>query len=304
MTAADERLLSYVIDDSKNATAFNLRKNGQLVKREISDNVTIVSKADGTGIDIFIKEKTKRALVMIPVIITETDIHDKVYNDFHVGKNATATIIAGCAIHNPGTSPSTHNGIHRFFLDENSNITYLEKHYGEADKHGSTTLDPITEIYMEKNSQMKIDTLQIKGVNKTTRYTIAEIKDGATLVVNEKIMTNNTDEATTEFDINLNGKKASAHVTSRSVATDNSVQTFISRLNGNNECYGHVECDGILKDKGIVRAIPEVNANHLDSKLIHEATIGKIAGEQLIKLMSLGLNEKEAEEVIINGFLK
>ena len=305
MNAVDESLLSKIIDTKlTDATALNIRKNGKLLSRSENENVKIISKEDGSGIDIYVKENTKRALVMIPVIVTESGIDDVVYNDFHIGKNANAVIIAGCAIKNPGDNHSKHNGIHRFFVEENANITYLEKHYGKSHGHGDSILDPVTEIELHKGAKMKIETVQIEGVTSTKRTTNAHIYDDATLTVSEKIKTHDKQYASTEFNVTLDGKNASTHVVSRSVATDDSYQLFSSKVDGNNECYGHVECDAILKDNGVVKAVPEITASHIDANLIHEATIGKIAGDQLIKLMSLGLSAKEAEETIINGFLK
>lgn len=305
MTATDKSLLEKVTDiNFDNANAFNLRKNGKAIERKITDDVYIVNKEDGSGIDIYVKDNTKYALIMIPVIITQSGIEDIVYNDFHIGKNANATIIAGCAIKNNANKNSKHQGIHRFYLNDNSKIKYVEKHYGEGHGKGHKILDPITELYLGKGSTLEMDTVQIEGVDSTIRITKGILEENTTLIISEKILTSGNQTAKTEFDLNLKGKNSSTHIVSRSVATENSNQLFISRLNGNNECYGHVECDGILKDNGTVQAIPEVNAMHIDANLIHEATIGKIAGEQLIKLMSLGLNSEKAEKVIINGFLK
>lgn len=305
MNATDQELIEKVsVLELDNKNAYNIRKDGKAIVRNITDDVSIVSKEDGSGIDIYVKENTKNALVFIPVIITKSGLHDKVYNDFHIGKNAKATIMAGCAIRNNKNLDSSHNGIHRFYLEENSKIKYIEKHYAEGHGKGHKTLDPITELYLSKNASLEMDTVQISGVDSSKRITKGALNEGATLSISEKIMTENKQTATTDFVIDLNGTDSSTHVVSRSVAKDNSSQTFKSKVNGNNKCYGHVECDAIIQDNGHVHAIPEINAKNIDANLVHEATIGKIAGEQLIKLMSLGLSAEEAENQIINGFLK
>ena len=299
----DNELLAKVADMS-GAGAINIRKNGKLIERKITDDITISNKEDGKGIDIFIKENAKDALVLIPVIITESGLSDVVYNDFHVGKNATVKIIAGCAVQNPGDLESSHQGIHRFFVGENAKVTYIEAHYGTGKGAGHKRLDPITEIILESGASMDIDTVQIEGVDSTERKTNALLKSGSTLAVSEKIKTTKAQSAITDFSIMLEGEGSSAHVVSRSVAEGESYQEFRSNVIGKAGCYGHVECDAILKDKGRVKAIPEVDACHVDANLIHEATIGKIAGDQLTKLMSLGLSSEEAEAEIIKGFLK
>ena len=305
VVSIDEKLLNKVanIKNDDNA-AVNIRKNGKLLTRKITENVIIETKEDGSGIDIFIKENAPTSFVYIPVIVTESGLEDVVYNDFHIGKNAKAVIVAGCAIHNSKDKKTSHNGIHRFYGNENSKIKYIEKHYGEGNGHGYKVLNPVTEIYLEKGSKLEMDTTQIEGVDKTKRITKAILKDDSTLIVSEKIMTNAKQKAETIFEVELNGENASCHVVSRSVATENSKQIFKSKVFGNNKCYGHVECDAIIKDSAKVVAIPEISAENIDANLIHEATIGKIAGEQLIKLMSLGLSEHDAEKQIIDGFLK
>ena len=284
--------------------AYNIRLNGKGVERKVSPYIDIITKTDKSGIDIKVKDNTLLGTIDIPVIITESGLTDIVYNDFYIGKNCNITITAGCGIHNEKDKNAQHDGIHRFFIDENSKVTYLETHYGEGEGKGKRILNPTTEIYLKKGSTMKMNTTQIKGVDDTNRITIAELDDDATLIVNEKLLTNNKQNAKTTFKVDLKGVNSSTHVTSRSIATDDSYQEFKSNVTGYNKCYGHVECDAILKDNGIVKAIPEILAKNIDANLVHEASIGKIAGEQLIKLMSLGLNEKEAEEVIIKGFLK
>lgn len=305
MNVTDQELIEKVSPlELNNNNAYNIRKDGKAVVRNITEDVSIVNKEDGSGIDIYVKENTKNALVFIPVIITKSGMNDKVYNDFHIGKNAKVTIMAGCAIRNNKDLNSSHNGIHRFYLEEGSKVKYVEKHYAEGHGKGHKTLDPITELYLGKNATLEIDTVQISGVDSSKRVTTGKLDDGATLSISEKIMTEKNQTATTQFEIDLDGVDSSTHVVSRSVAKDDSVQVFESKVNGNNKCYGHVECDAIIQDNGHVHAIPEINAKNLDANLVHEATIGKIAGEQLIKLMSLGLSSEEAEMQIINGFLK
>ncbi len=302
----DEKLLSEVSDSLENTFkgAYNIRKNGKGIERKITENINIVTKKDVSGIDIYIKENTNWEFVHIPVIITQSGLKDVVYNDFYVGKNAKVIIIAGCGIHNECSSDSEHNGVHRFFLEEGAYVKYYEKHYGEGDGTGKRILNPVTEVHLKDGATMEMDSVQIKGVDSTERITRGVLEDNTNFVVTEKIMTHGEQFAKTNFEVELNGENASTHVTSRSVATQNSVQEFKSNVIGNAKCFGHVECDAILKDSGKVIAIPKIIANSVEANLIHEAAIGKIAGEQLIKLMTLGLTEKEAEEQVINGFLK
>lgn len=305
MNEEDNKLLNNILPkDVSFGTVYNIRKNGKCVDRKVNKYINITSKEDGSGINIYVKEDIPLGIVDIPVLLTESGMTDVVYNDFFIGKNAHVTIVAGCGIHNPGHADSVHNGIHRFFLEEGANVRYIEKHYGEGSGDGKRILNPITEVYMKKDAYMVMDTQQLKGVSDTLRVTKAKLSDNATLIINEKILTTNNQKAKTKFMVSLDGKNSSTHVTSRSVAEDESYQEFNSNVIGNNACYGHVECDAIIKDKGCVRAIPKIYAKHIDARLIHEATIGKIAGEQFIKLMSLGLSAKDAEKVIIEGFLK
>ena len=284
--------------------AYNIRKNGQGIERKVTENINIITKTDKAGIDIIVKDNTKHEFVHIPVIITESGLNDVVYNDFYIGKNADVVIIAGCGIHNDHHKDSQHDGIHRFFLEEGSKVRYIEKHYGEGNGDGKKILNPVTEVYLKNESYMEMETVQIKGVDSTIRTTKGVLEENTNLVISEKIMTHGTQIAKTSFEVELNGENSSTHVTSRSVAVDNSVQEFNSNVIGNTKCFGHVECDAIIKDNAKVIAIPKIIANSVEANLIHEAAIGKIAGEQLIKLMTLGLTEKEAEEQIINGFLK
>lgn len=305
MNNVDEKLLDKIIDTKKNKVeVINIRKNGKSIKRKVNEYIDIVSKEDGSGIDIYVKENVLFGIVHIPVIITESGLTDVVYNDFHIGKNSNVAILAGCGIHNDKHKDSEHDGIHRFFIEEGAKVKYIEKHYGEGVGKGKRILNPVTEIEMKKNSSMTMETAQIKGVDYTHRVTKANLEEGATLVINEKIMTSNSEKAITEFLVNLNGENASSHVTSRSVAENSSYQEFKSNVIGNAKSFAHVECDAILKDDANIKAIPEIFAKDSDANLIHEAAIGKIAGEQLMKLMSLGLSEKEAEKAIIKGFLK
>ena len=305
MENVDKELLKEIADMEETPQgAYNIRKNGQGIERKVTDNVNIVTKEGVSGIDIYVKENTKFEFVHIPVIITESGLTDVVYNDFHIGENANVVIIAGCGIHNDHEKDSRHDGIHRFFLEKNSKVKYIEKHYGEGKGTGKRILNPVTDVYLKEGSSLEMESVQIKGVDSTIRVTKGELEKDTNFVVTEKIMTHGNQYAETEFDVNLNGENSSTHLTSRSVATEKSKQKFISKVYGNTKCFAHVECDAIIKDEGKVQAIPEITANDIDANLIHEAAIGKIAGEQLIKLMTLGLSEKEAEEAIINGFLK
>ena len=284
--------------------AFNLRIDGAISLCNTTANIDIVPKKDKSGIDIYIKENTKNESLHIPVILSQSGMTELVYNDFHIGENADVTIVAGCGIHNGGNEKSEHDGIHTFYIGKNAKVKYVEKHYGEGEGTGERVLNPQTIVNIESGGYMEMETTQIKGVDSTKRVTKAKLDDNATLVVKEKIMTHGNQFAETEFEVDLNGENSSANVISRSVAKDNSKQVFLSKINGNNKCAGHTECDAIIMDSGCVKAIPEITANNIDASLIHEAAIGKIAGEQLIKLMTLGLTEKEAEEQIISGFLK
>ena len=304
MNNVDKELLEIISDTSEYKGAYNIRKNGQGIERQITDNINIVTKQDVSGIDVIVKEDTKLEFIHIPVIITESGLKDVVYNDFYIGKNANVVIVAGCGIHNEEHGDSQHDGIHRFFLEDGAKVKYIEKHYGEGNGKGKKILNPVTEVHLKDGSSLEMESIQIKGVDSTIRETRGEMADNTSFVVTEKIMTHGTQFAKTIFDVKLNGKGSSVKVTSRSVAVDKSNQEFISKIYGNNECFGHVECDAIIKDKAKVSATPEITANCEDANLIHEAAIGKIAGDQLKKLMTLGLSAKEAEEAIINGFLK
>lgn len=284
--------------------AYSLRINGNMVGKNDSKNISIVKKTDKPGIDIYIRPGTKNESIHIPVLLSQTGLKEVVYNDFHVGEDCDITIVAGCGIHNSGSSESEHSGIHSFFVGKGAKLKYIEKHYGEGDGNGKNLMNPTTLVFMEENSYMEMDTAQIKGVDSTKRTTEAILGDGATLIIHEKIMTHGDQTAETDFKVDLRGAGCGTHVVSRSVAKDHSRQTFLSHVCGNNRCSGHTECDAIIMDDAQVTALPQIEANHVDASLIHEAAIGKIAGEQLIKLMTLGLTEREAEEAIVNGFLK
>ena len=305
MDNIDKGLLKTISDiDGEIEGAYNIRKDGKGIERKITENVNIVSKTDVSGIDIFVKENTKFEIVHIPVIITESGLKDVVYNDFYIGKNANVVIVAGCGIHNDHHKDSQHDGIHRFFLEEGARVKYIEKHYGEGNGTGKRILNPVTEVTLKDGATLEMETIQIRGVDSTVRTTKGVLGNDTNLVVAEKILTDGNQYAETIFDVSLNGQNSSTHVTSRSVAMGDSRQKFVSRVYGNSKCFGHVECDAIIKENGKIVAIPEITANNIDANLIHEAAIGKIAGEQITKLMTLGLSEKEAEEEIINGFLK
>ena len=284
--------------------AYNIRSNGKSIGRNSTANITIETKTDNPGINIIIAPGTKKESVHIPVIISETGLTDLVYNDFYVGDDCDITIVAGCGIHNCGDQNSGHDGIHTFHIGKNARVKYFEKHYGEGDGNGENIMNPTTVVYLEEGAYLEMETSQIKGIDSTNRITKGTCAAGATLIVHEKIMTHGHQFARTEFTVDLNGEDSSANVVSRSVARDDSRQDFFSEIRGNAKCSGHSECDAIIMDRAVVEASPKLTAANVDASLIHEAAIGKIAGEQLIKLMTLGLTEEEAEEQIVNGFLK
>lgn len=305
MNNIQKDLLKIIADmDGVPSGAFNIRANGSLAERHTTPNVDIRTKTDKDGIDIIIRPGTKGETVHIPVIISDTGVNDLVYNDFIIGDDADVTIMAGCGIHNCGSEESRHDGIHTFFVGKNAKVKYIERHYGEGDGTGGKNMNPTTVVNVAEGGYMEMETSQIKGIDNTSRVTRATLDTDATLIIHEKLMTHGTQRAETDFSVDMNGENSSANVVSRSVATDDSVQIFRSNINGNNKCSGHTECDAIIMDNARVSAIPEISANHIDASLIHEAAIGKIAGEQLVKLMTLGLTEQQAEEEIVNGFLK
>ena len=307
MNTIEQNLLAEIADiHSVPEGAYNIRANGMLDSRNTTANIDIVTKTENgkSGIDIIIAPGTKNESVHIPVIISKTGLSDLVYNDFYVGEDADVTIVAGCGIHNSGDKESGHDGIHTFHLAKNARVKYIEKHVGGGDGKGKNIMNPTTIVNLDEGAYLEMETSQIRGIDSTNRITKAKVADNATIIVHEKIMTHGDQFAGTDFTVDLDGVGSSANVVSRSVARDNSTQKFVSLINGNNECNGHTECDAIIMDNGRVTAVPELTANHIDASLIHEAAIGKIAGEQLIKLMTLGLTEAEAEEQIVNGFLK
>jgi len=305
MDQIQKRLLAEVADlHDIPEGAYNIRANGETAVRNTTANIDIISKEDGTGIDIKVKDGTKKESIHIPVVLSKSGLKEVVYNDFYIGEDCDVFIVAGCGIDNCGTQDSEHDGIHRFFIGKNSKVKYVEKHYGGGDGLGKRILNPGTEVYMEEGSSMEMEMVQIKGVDSTDRKTIAKLDAGAKLVVRERLMTHGEQTAISDYVVELNGEGANADVVSRSVAKDDSYQKFDSKIVGNAPCTGHTECDAIIMGNAKILAIPQLEANNIDAALIHEAAIGKIAGEQIIKLMTLGLTEEEAEEQIVNGFLR
>lgn len=298
-------LLKEVADlDALPIGAYNVRVNGESSERNTTANIDIVSKTDKSGIDIIIKPGTKNESVHIPVILSQSGMKEMVYNDFYVGEDCDVTIVAGCGIHNCGGGDSAHDGLHRFFVGKNAKVRYVEKHYGEGDGRGKRVMNPTTEVHLEEGASMILEATQISGIDDTLRKTIATLAENATLEVQEKVLTTGEQNAVSEFVADLNGAGSSCNIVSRTVARDKSTQHFSSTLNGNAACSGHTECDSIIMDSAKVSASPQLTAADVDASLIHEAAIGKIAGEQLLKLMTLGLTEQEAEERIVSGFLK
>lgn len=283
--------------------AYNIRENGECAGRQSTENIKITSKTDGPGLVVHVKPNTRDENVYIPACVTHSDVDDLVYNDFYIGENADVVIIAGCGVHTDGEGDARHNGIHRFFLERGSHVVYKEKHIGYGDG-GAKHIDPVTEVFLKEDSVLEMDTIQLGGVSSTIRKTSGTVGDRARLVVRERIMTDGNETARTDFDVVLEGEDSGADLISRSVAKGDSYQEFNSCIRGHNRCTGHSECDAILADNGTVNASPSLEASHVDAALIHEAAIGKIAGEQLLKLQSLGLTAEEAEKKIIAGFLK
>ncbi len=304
MDRTDEQLLETIADlHGIPEGSFNIRKNGKLLARNSDSDIEIVSKKDKDGIDIIVEPNVKNKSVHIPVLLTVGDFKDTVYNDFYIGENADVTIIAGCGIHNDACSDAEHDGIHTFYLSKNAKVRYVEKHYASRNGTGKKVFDPITKIYLKENAQFILEATQLGGVTYTDRKTYATVGKRAQLTVKEKILTDNEERAITDFKIKLSGEGSRADVVSRSVARGRSMQKFQSDLIGKNECFGHVECDGIVLDNARIISTPKIDAVSPEASLIHEAAVGKIAGEQLLKLMSLGLSEQEAEDAIIRGFL-
>ena len=286
------------------AGAYNIRVDGQSIGRQSSENIEITPKEDVSGIDIRIRPGTKKETVYIPVVVKSSGLSDLVYNDFYIGEDCDVEIIAGCGIHNDGCNEARHDGIHTFYVGKNARVSYVEKHYGDGKGGGSRILNPVTQVFLDEGGYLEMETVQIEGVDSTVRVTRGKLRDNSTLIVRERLLTSGSQTARTEFEVELDGEGSKTNVISRSVAKGSSSQEFISKIDGNNACYGHSECDAIIMDNASVKAIPEISANHVEASLIHEAAIGKIAGEQLTKLMTLGLTRAEAETQIVNGFLK
>lgn len=305
MDAIQKNILQEVTSlDALPTGAYNLRLNGQVAARNTTANIDIKTKEGKPGIDIFIKPGCKNESVHIPVILSESGIKELVYNEYYVGEDSEVTIVGGCGISNCGGQDSSHDGIHIFHVGKNAKVKYIEKHYGEGTGTGKRTMNPTTEIYLEEGASLIMNTAQIGGIDDTIRVTKAVLKDNASLDIHESMMTTGEQKAVSEFSADLDGENSSCNIVSHAVARDTSNQHFTSILNGNNVCKGHTECDSIIMDQAYVLATPQLAASSTEANLIHEAAIGKIAGEQMMKLMTLGLTEKEAEEQIIAGFLK
>ena len=286
MDKTDENLLLTIADlHGIPQGAYNIRKNGAALMRSSSEHIEIIPKRDKPGIDIIVKPFTKNESVHIPVILTETGLDDLVYNDFYIGEGADVFIVAGCGIHNSGNKKSEHDGIHCFHIGKNARVKYVEKHYGEGDGTGERILNPRTEVYMDENSYCEMEMVQIKGVDSTKRETLAQLKSGAIV-------------------IELNGEDSSAQIVSRSVAKNTSRQKFFPKAVGNTRCHAHIQCDSIIMDGAHIASIPAIEANDSEANIIHEAAIGRINSDQLLKLQTLGKTKEEAEEIIINCFLK
>ena len=305
MNTIDSHLLKEIADlERVPQGAYNIRKNGQLEGRNNSAHITIESKTDKPGIDIRIDPHTKNESVHIPVIVTQTGLKDLVYNDFYIGEGCDVDIVAGCGIHNSGCETAEHDGIHTFYVGKGAKVRYVEKHYGEGEGTGQRILNPHTIVYLEEGASIQLETVQIRGVDSTKRYTKVVLDGDAEAVVTERLLTHGQQFAESKMDVVMNGEGARTQVISRSVAQDESVQVFYPQVEGNAQCFGHVQCDSIIMGKAKVSSIPAIVANHVDAQLIHEAAIGKIAGDQILKLMTLGLTEEEAEEKILDGFLQ
>ena len=305
MNQIDEKLLREIADlEGVPQGAYNIRKNGKLEGRSSSAHITIDTKADKPGIDIHIAPGTKKESVHIPVVITETGLTETVYNDFFIGEDCDVDIIAGCGIHNTGCETAEHDGIHTFYVGKNARVRYVEKHYGEGPGTGKRILNPQTIVYLEEGASINMETTQIRGVDSTKRYTKIVVGAGGEAIITEKLLTHGKQTAESEMDIVLAGEDASGRVISRSVAQDQSQQVFYPRVIGEAKCFGHVQCDSIIMGEAKIKSIPAITAESPDAQLIHEAAIGRIAGEQILKLMTLGLTEEEAEGRILDGFLQ
>lgn len=306
MESITEKLLG-IVSDWKGASfkgAYNIRENSGCAGRQSSENIKIENKPDNPGIIIKIGSGAQKETVYIPACVTHGGVNDLVYNDFYVEDGADVIIVAGCGVHSDDEEEARHNGIHRFFVGKNARVLYKEKHIGTGNGSGAKRIDPVTDVIMDENSYMEMDTMQISGVTSTNRLTTAKLGAGAKLVIRERLLTDGDETAKSDFSVSLDGEDSGVDLVSRSVAKGNSYQEYHSVIKGNCRCTGHSECDAILADNGRVNAAPELYAGNIDASLIHEAAIGKIAGEQIIKLRTLGLTEEEAEQKIIDGFLK
>ena len=287
----------------KQEGAYNLRLNGMAVCHGDSRHINIIPKEDKPGIDIHISGEAKDEMVHIPVVMSQEGV-DVVYNDFYIEDGADVTIIAGCGIHGEGCSETRHDGIHAFHVGKNANVKYVENHYAEGDGTGKKVLNPVTKIYVGENSVFTLETTQIRGVDSTERENYIELGENAKLFVTEKLMTDEGQTAISNMDVELNGENSSARIVSRSVGKGTSKQVFHPRAIGNNSCHAHIQCDSIIMDQAEISSIPEIDARHVDAQIIHEAAIGRINDEQLVKLRTFGMTEEEAESVIIESFLK
>ena len=306
ITEIDAKLLEKIADlTGKPVGAFNIRKDSGCEARQSTEHIEITPKTDKPGIDIRIKDGTKNEICHIPVIISKSGLSEMVYNDFFVGDDCDVEIIAGCGIHNSGCDESRHDGVHTFYIGKNSRVHYAEKHYGEVTdgETGKNVMNPQTIVYLGEGSTMQMDTVQIRGIDSTNRDTRFVCEAGSEVVVTERLLTHGKQVAESNMEIQLNGKDAKGRVISRSVAQDQSEQVFYPRMIGNAECFGHVQCDSIIMGDARIKSIPAIEALCPDAQLVHEAAIGKIAGDQLLKLETLGLTHEEAEETILKGFL-
>ncbi len=304
MDKTEWKILKEIADLEKTPQgAYNFRVNGQLDARQVTANIDIVSKTDKPGIDIIVKPGTKGESVHIPVVLSATGLTDVVYNDFYIGEGADVDIVAGCGIHNTGCETSQHDGIHVFHVGKNARVRYVERHYGEGPGTGERILNPKTEVYIEEGGSVTMEMTQIRGVDSTIRDTVVEVGPGGECILNEKLLTDGKQTAESNVEIILKGDDATGRVVSRSVAKGTSVQVFRPCMTGKAKCFGHVQCDSIIMDDAKIKSIPAIDAQSVDAQLIHEAAIGRIAGDQLLKLMTLGLTEAEAEEKILEGFL-
>lgn len=304
MEQVDWKILKEIAELEKTPQgAYNFRVNGALDARQVTANIDITSKTDKPGIDITVKPGTRGESVHIPVVLSQTGLKDVVYNDFYIGENADVDIVAGCGIHNTGCETSQHDGIHVFHVGKNAKVRYVERHYGEGPGTGENILNPRTEVYLEEGASITMEMTQIRGVDSTIRDTVVEVAAGGECIINEKLMTDGTQRAESNVEIILKGDGATGRVTSRSVGRGQSVQVFRPCMTGQADCFGHVQCDSILMDQAKIKSIPAIDAQSVDAQLIHEAAIGRIAGDQILKLLTLGLTEEEAEEKILEGFL-